>query len=282
MPAFTNQATLIFNDTQTNSNIVTGNVVEALSASKNAVVSTYARGDTITYVINVVNSSTVAYNTLTLNDNLGAYPFGSVTLTPLTYIEDSLNYYVNGVLQTTPIVTTDNGLTVTGINVPAGGNALIIYEAEANGFAPLGAGESIINTATLSGGGLSEEITVTETVTPETAPELSITKSLSPTTVSENGEITYTFVIQNTGNTPTVATDNLTVTDTFSPALQNITVTYNGITLIEGTDYTYENGVFTTVNGVITVDEATYTRDPATGNLIINPGVSVLTVTGTI
>ncbi len=282
MPAFTNQATLTFNDTQTNSNIVTGNITEALSASKNAVVSTYTRGDTVTYVINIVNASQVSYNALTLNDDLGAYPFGAGTLTPLTYVDGSLNYYVNGVLQATPAVTTDNGLTVTGINVPAGGNVLIIYEAEANGFAPLGAGESIINTAVISGETLTEDITVTETVTPETSPELSISKALSPTTVSENGELTYTFVIQNTGNTPTVATDNLILTDTFDPILQNITVTYNGTTLTEGTDYTYENGVFTTVNGVITVPEATYTRDPATGNLIITPGVSVLTVTGTV
>ncbi|MBQ7897392.1 MAG: hypothetical protein IJ323_03105 [Clostridia bacterium] len=282
MPAFTNQATLTFNDTQTNSNIVTGNITEALSASKNAVVSTYTRGDTITYVINIVNSSQVAYNALALNDDLGAYPFGTGTLTPLTYIEGSLNYYVNGVLQPTPAVTTDDGLTVSGINVPAGGNALIIYEAEANSFAPLGVGDSITNTATISGEALIEPITVTETVTPEASPQLSITKSLSPTTVFENGEITYTFVIQNTGNTPTVATDSLTVTDTFDPILRNITVTYNGEALTEGTDYTYENGVFTTVNGVITVPAATYTRDPATGNLVITPGVSVLTVTGTV
>ncbi len=282
MPTFTNQATLTYNNTLTNSNVVTGNIVEALSATKNAVVSTYTRGETVTYVVTIVNSSSVTYSNLTLTDNLGAYEFGTTTLVPLTYVEDSIKYYVNGVLQTSPALTAGDELTVTGINVPPQSAVMIIYEAEANGFAPLAIGDSITNTATVAGETLSATITVSDTVTPETSPELSITKSLSPLTVSENGEITYTFVIQNTGNTATVATDNLIVTDTFDPVLQNITVTYNDATLTEGTDYTYTNGVFTTVNGVISVPAATYTRDETTGNLIITPGVSVLTVTGTV
>ena len=282
MPAFTNQATLSYNNTVTNSNVVTGNIVEALTATKNAVVGTYSRGDAVTYVVTVVNSSAVPFSELTLTDNLGAYPFGTGTLYPLTYVEGSMNYYLNGVLQPAPAVTAENGITVTGITVPAGGTAMLIYEAEANGFAPLNVGDSITNTATISGGNLIETITVSETVTPETTPNLSITKSLSPTTVSENGQITYTFVIQNTGNTGAVATDALIVSDTFNPVLQNITVTYNDEVLTQGTDYTYQNGVFQTISGVIEVPAATYTRDPDTGNLIINPGVSIITVTGTV
>ncbi len=282
MPIFTNQATLSYNNTVTNSNVVTGNIIEALTASKNAVVDTYSRGDTVTYVITVVNSSAAPYTGLTIADNLGAYPFGTGTLYPLTYVEGSINYYINGILQPAPTVTVANGITVTDVNVPAGGTAMFIYEAEANGFAPLSVGDSITNTATISGGNLTETITVSETVTPETAPNLSITKALCPTTVSENGQITYTFVIQNTGNTGAVATDDLIVSDTFDPVLQNITVTYNDTPLTLGTDYTYQNGVFQTNSGVIEVPAATYTQDPVTGNLVINPGVSVITVTGTV
>ena len=282
MPTFTNQATLSYNNTVTNSNVVTGNIVEALTASKNAVVATYSRGETVTYVITVVNSSAVPFSGLTLTDNLGAYQFGTETLYPLSFVEGSMNYYLNGVLQPAPTVTAEDGITVTDITVPAGGTAMFIYEAEANGFAPLNVGDSITNTAAISGGNLIETITVSETVTPETTPNLSITKSLSPTTVSENGQITYTFVIQNTGNTATVATDDLVVTDIFDPVLQNITVTYNDAPLTLGTDYTYQNGVFQTSSGVIEVPAATYTRDPETGNLIINPGVSIILVTGTI
>ncbi len=282
MPAFTNQATLSFNNTLTNSNVVTGNIVEALSASKNAVVDTYRRGQTVTYVITIVNSSGVSYTEVTLQDDLGAYQLGTETLVPLTYVEGSMNFYLNGVLQPAPAVSTENGITVTDVTVPAGGTAMFIYEAEANGFAPLEIGSSITNTATISGRNLIETLTVTETVTPAESPILSITKSLSPTTVTENGQITYTFVIQNTGNTGTLVEDNVFITDTFSPVLQNITVVYNDEVLTLNTEYTYEDGVFSTVPGIINVPAATYERDEETGSIIINPGVSILTVTGTI
>lgn len=281
MPLFTNQATLTYNNTVTNSNIVTGNLVEALSATKTAVVDTYSRGDSITYVINVVNSSSVAYTDLTLEDDLGAFTDGTATLVPLTYIEGSMHYFLNGILQPDPVVTVGEGITVNGINIGPNGNATFIYEVETNGVTPLGVGESVTNTATISGGNLLETITVSETVTPATEAALTISKAICPTTVSENGQVTYTFVIQNSGNTSTVATDDLVVTDTFTPVLQNITVTYNDSVLSPGTDYTYENGVFTTVNGVISVPAATYTRDES-GTLVVTPGVSVITVTGTI
>ena len=41
-------------------------------------------------------------------------------------------------------------------------------------------------------------------------------------------------------------------------------------------------GQFATNAGQITVPAATYTRDPVTGAVVIQPGVSTLTVTGTI
>lgn len=282
MPIFTNQATLSYNNTSTNSNVVTGNIVEALSASKNAVVATYQRGDTITYVISIINSSSQPYTDVTLRDNLGAYTFGTQTLVPLTYVEGSVNYYLNGVLQPSPTVSVVDGFVIENLTIPANSTALFIYEAEANEFAPLNAGASITNIATINGENIIEEITVTETVIPQSTPILSITKSLSPTTVSENSEITYTFVIQNNGNIATIDDDELIVTDVFSPALRNITVTYNGNVLQEGVDYTYQNGVFTTLPGVVNVPAATYSQDLPTGTVIINPGASVITVTGTI
>lgn len=280
MAIFTNRASLSYNNTVTNSNVVVGNVVETLEITKRAVVSTYALGDSITYVVTVVNSGAVAYNTLTLTDNLGAYS-SAPTLIPLTYVEGSLLFYVDGVLQPTPVVTTGNGLVVTGFNIPAGSSATFVYQVNANSFAPLDVGSSIVNLAELTGDSITEPLTASATVTPDARPRLSISKSLSPATVSENGQLTYTFVIQNTGNTPTAATDDLVVTDTFDPILNNISVTYNGDTLTLGTDYTYTNGTFATVNGVITVPAATYYQAPD-GTWITDPGVSVITVTGTI
>ena len=281
MAIFTNQASLSYNNTVTNSNIVVGNIVEALTLTKTAVVDRYSSGDSITYVVSIVNSGVTPYTALTLNDNLGAYLCDTNTVVPLTYSDGSLLYYADGVLQPTPTTITDGGLTVTGITVPAGGSATIIYQVTANSFAPLAVSDSIVNTVTLNGGNLAAPLTASEVITPIDEPILSIFKSLSPSTISENGQLTYTFLIQNTGNTATSPEDALIVTDTFDPLLENITVTYNGNTLQEGTGYTYENGVFSTVNGVIEVPEATYIRNEDC-TLTVDPGVTVITVTGTV
>lgn len=284
MAVFTNQATLSYNNTTTTSNIVTGEIVEVLNAAKNALSQDYGYGDTVTYAISIINTGTAAFTNLTLTDNLGAYTSGSSSLVPLSYVDGTANYYVNGVLQTAPSVTAASPLTITGINVPAGGNAIILYEAKVNSFAPLASGSEITNTATITGTGLSNAVTATETITVSDAAHLSITKSLTPETVAENGQLTYTFIIQNTGNTAATAEDNVAVTDLFNPVLKDITVSLNGTALTETTQYSYDEttGLFRTVAGVITVPAATYTQDETTGQWDITPGTAVLTVTGTV
>ena len=284
MAIFTNQATLSYNNTTTTSNIVTGEIIEPLTATKNALSDTYQIGDTVTYVISILNTGNTAINNLTVTDNLGAYPFNTSTRVPLTYVPDSINYYANGVLQTTVTAVAGPPLVISGINIPANGNGLIIYETRVNEFAPLASSSTITNTATISGNELTSDIVVSETITTASNANLSITKSISPETVTENGQLTYTFVIQNTGNTPAVATDNVTVTDDFNPILNPIVVTLNGITLTEGTQYTYDEttGLFQTIPGVITVPAATYSQDPTTGQWDIVPGAVILQVTGTV
>lgn len=282
MAIFTNQATLSYNNTTTMSNIVTGEIIEVLGAAKNALNQEYSYGDTITYVISILNSGTAVFSNLTVTDDLGAYMAGSGTVTPLTYVTGTASYYVNGVLQPAPVVTGINPLTITGINVPSDGNAIVLYSARVNEFAPLASGSTITNTATVTGVGLSAPLLATDTIIITDSAQLNITKSLSPETVTENGQLTYTFIIQNTGNTPAVATDNATITDLFDPILENITVALNGTVLAEGPHYSYDEttGLFQTVAGVITVPAATYLQDPVTGQWNITPGTTVLTVTG--
>lgn len=283
MATFYNQATLNYNNTTTTSNITTGEIVDSLTATKTALVPTYTSGDNVTYVISIVNSGTTDYTGLTVTDNLGAYTYNTSTVYPLTYTPDSIRYYINGALQATPTIGATRPLTLTGISVPAGGNTTIVYETTANNFAPPAAASTITNTVTITGTGLTEPVTATETVTVLAAPMLNISKSLSPTTINGNGQITYTFIIQNMGNTATAATDNATIIDTFTPALSNITVTYNGDTMPVTTFYTYNEttGLFQTVPGQITVPAATFTQS-TTGEYTVTPGIATVTVTGTI
>ena len=49
MATFTNQATLSYNGGSTNSNIITGEIIEVLTVSKTAVVDTYRTPDKITH-----------------------------------------------------------------------------------------------------------------------------------------------------------------------------------------------------------------------------------------
>ena len=284
MAVFFNQATLTYNNTRVDSNVVSGEVVQVLEAQKNALFAEYNASDAITYVISIVNSGQTAFTNLTITDNLGAYAFGEQTLTPLDYIEDSLAFYVNGELSPAPTVVAGDTLVISNVNVPADSNALIIYQARVNNLAPLETGSTITNTATVSGGGLATPIETSATVTVSNEAFLTISKSLSPTVVAENEPLTYTFVIQNTGNTAAVATDNVALSDTFDPILSNISVTLDSVSLTESIDYTYNEatGEFATVQGRITVPAATYTTDPVTGQTVINPGVAVLKVTGTV
>ncbi len=284
MAVFFNQATLTYNDTTTNSNIVTGEIIEVLSATKTAVKNNYSANDTVTYLINIVNSGNTPFNGITVSDNLGTYEFNTLTLTPLTYEENSVKYFVNGVLQPTPTVSGGPPLVVSGLSIPAGGNITVIYQASPNEFAPADTGATITNTATITGASISTPITVTETVSAEEGAQLSISKAICPATVVENGQITYTFVIQNNGNSPAIATDNVTVTDTFNPVLSDISVNFNSSLWTQGVNYTYNEttGEFATIPGQITVPAATYTQDPTTGVITLTPGTATLIVTGTI
>ena len=90
MATFQNFAKLSYNGGSTLSNLVTGEIVEALQMTKTAVRQTYVPGEEITYVVSIVNSGTESFAGLTLTDDLGAYAVCSGMVTPLTYEPGSL------------------------------------------------------------------------------------------------------------------------------------------------------------------------------------------------
>lgn len=282
MAIFTNRATLRYSGGVINSNTVTGELLEVLTVTKDAVSDVYADGDIVTYVVTLRNTGAAALTDLTVTDDLGGYVFEGETLYPLTYAEGSVLYYLNGTPQAAPDAEAGPPLVISGITVPAGGNATLVYQARVNDLAPLGEGDTIVNTVTVTGGGITNPVTDSETITAQSGAELTISKAICPAVVTDNSRLTYTFVIQNTGNTAAVATDDVIITDTFNPILTDIVVTYNGETWVEGVNYTYDEatGLFTTLPG-ITVPAATFTRNPD-GTFTVDPGVAVVTVTGTV
>ena len=283
MAAFYNQASLTYKGGTVLSNVASGEILEILSVTKTAVGGEYASGGELTYVINLVNSGASPLSDLTLTDDLGSYTFGTMTLVPLGYIDGTASYFVNGVPQAAPDVTEQNPLTITGISVPAGGNAAVVYSVNANEYAPPEQGGEIVNTVTVSGGGVTP-VSASATVTASEGPVLEMLKSVSPEVVSDNGSLTYTFTIQNFGAAEAGTEAGIVLNDTFDPLLSNLAVTYNGAAWTADTDYSYDpaTGVFTTTQGEITVPAATFTQNAETGVWTAVPGEATVTVSGSV
>lgn len=284
MAIFSNQATLTYNGSSTNSNVVYGEILDVLVATKTAVEGTYTPGQIVTYVVTLRNTGTGVLTGLTVTDDLGGYVFNGTTVYPLTYVDGSAALFTNGVPQAAPAVTAGPPLVFTGISVPAGGDAVLVYQAQANTFADPAPGGTVVNTVTVTGDGLNAPVTATETVDAAVDAALTISKSVTPAQVVDNDRITYTFVIQNSGNQPVVATDNASVSDTFDPILTALSVTFDGAVWTQGVQYNYNEatGLFTTVPGQILVPAATYVQDPVTGAYTATPGIATLVVTGTV
>ncbi|MBQ8683761.1 MAG: hypothetical protein IJ518_04525 [Clostridia bacterium] len=284
MAIFSNQATITYNGITTSSNVAYGEILDVLSATKTVVEAGYTPGSTVTYVVSLRNTGSVPLTGLIVTDDLGGYPFGTGTVYPLAYVAGSVQLFADGAPQPAPAVTVGPPLVFTGISVPADGDVVLVYQATVTDFANPAADGTIENTVTVTGDGLSAPITASATVGTTATPALSISKSISPGQVVDNDRVTYTFVIQNTGNTPVDATDDASITDVFDPILSALTVVFNGASWAAGTNYTYNGttGEFTTLPGQITVPAATIAQDPTTGVYTLTPGVATLTVTGTI
>lgn len=282
MATFYNQATLSYNGNTAVSNITAGEIRSSLKLTKTAVKSTYSDGEGVVYVLSITNTSASAVENLTLTDDLGRYTYNDETLYPLDYT-GAVRYYINGALQSAPGAITTSPLSFNSISVPAMGNTVIVYEARINEFAPLDIEGTITNTATLTGDSLAQSVSASYTINPAAEVNLSVRKSLSPMVISSGEALTYTFVIENRGNLALTAADSGVFTDTFTPPLKNISVTYNSTQWSEGVNYTYDEdtGVFTSLAGQISVDAAAYSRTDV-GAVATTAGESTLTITGTI
>ena len=182
-----------------------------------------------------------------------------------------------------PAATAGPPLVFSGLAVPAGGSAVLVYRARVNQYAPPAAGGSITNTISVTGAGLSSVPTATETVEAAERPILSVVKSLSPTSVTANSRVTYTFVIQNAGNTAAEATEAAVLSDVFDPILADLSVTFDGAPWSAPAHYAYDadTGAFSTVPGQLTVPAAT-AEQADDGSWTIRPGRSTLVVSGTV
>ena len=98
MAIFSNQATLTYNGSSTNSNIAYGEILDVLTATKTAVEGSYTPGALVTYVVTLRNTGNATLAGLTITDDLGGYPFNGNTVYPLTYQAGSVAQFVTGTI----------------------------------------------------------------------------------------------------------------------------------------------------------------------------------------
>lgn len=276
MPSFTNVAVVSFNGRSVTTNRVGGFIPMIPTATKTATPAVYRAGEDMTYIIAMPNPSMYPLENLTVSDNLGATTEAGAPIVPLTYETDSVRLYLGGVLQAPPAVTQTDGVQFTGITVPGNTDMVLVYRARINGTAPLEPGSQITNAAAITGGWLQEPVGATETVDVANAANLTATKALTPDVVPEGGRLTYSFMLENTGNADAESATT-TLTDTFDPVLQDIVVTVNGVAT---TDYAY-NPATGEFEIAVDVPAAVYQRAPD-GTVTTTPGTAAIAVTGTV
>lgn len=249
-----------------------------MTLTKNALDNVIRLGDTASYVLRLTNTGAGALYNPTITDNLGSTPASDA---PLSYVENSAVFYLNGAPVGGNAQTVADGVTFTAATVlQPGDSLLVVYSAQT---VAADAGE-ITNTAVAQANSGTAEgavitATATETITTESVegPQLTIFKSADKDSVVSGETLTYTFTILNTGSQPATSVN---FTDVLPPEFNvtSVTATLNGdtITLLP-TDYAIEpqNTLVIPAEGsaiVISVPAATTE----------GPGVTVITVTGTV
>ena len=168
----------------TDDETVTGTQTPELTVTKTAAPNTYtAAGEVITYTILVENTGNVTVTAIAVTD-------------PLTGLSQTIASLAPGASQ-----TFTQTYTITQADVDAG---------------------SVLNTATAAGvfGTTPVSDTDDETVTGTQTPELTVTKTAAPNTYTAAGEvITYTILVENTGNVTVTA---IAVTDPLTGLSQTI------------------------------------------------------------
>lgn len=269
--------------TTATSNTAEIELTSSVALTKETLGDTYTSDSDITYILSVRNTSSSPITNITVTDDLGTFLFGTLELTPLTYTGPAI-LLINGIDSTASLTvdsSTAGTLVFTIPTLAAGAVANIIYKAVPNEFAPLGANASITNTATLAADAGCADAEASATVQTLDAAALTVVKQMSPNPVVCGDTVTYTITLYNYGNIPA---EDVRLTDTFSPAPTDITVTRNGVA-VPATDYTYTDGVLTVpalTSDADTVPAATFTRNTETGEVTVSPGIVEYVVTGTI
>lgn len=247
-----------------------------MDVTKEALVTEVRAGDTAAYIVRVDNTGAGTLLGITVTDDLGAAACGPAEL---TYVEGSVEFYVNGdSVEGTATPGTDGITFAVATPLAPGDNLIVVYLARLSETAA----EPVTNTATVTANTSETAAAVvtaeaSATITPTVFADITVFKAADRATVMNGDTLTYTFTLMNTG---AEAATGVEFTDAF-PA--EFTVT--GVSYTVGT-------VTTPVSPAdydITVPNTlTMPADGSTLELTVpaateaGPGILTITVTGTV
>lgn len=284
MATIINQASLTYTYGATTASVLSNpaqTVLNAtLSVEKRVLETAYRADDELTYIVSLTNEGESTLSGIEITDNLGAFtPAGAAAhVVPLTYAGPA-ELFLDGVFsETLTPQLTDAGVVFTIPGIPAGSNALLLYKARVNEYAPLDAGSEITNTVSVDA---SEPLSASATIPVDSYADVTIEKEMSPNPIADGGLLTVTFAIENAGNTEATG---LVLTDAFPVPLEDVAVTVNGTPV---TDFTFDNNTLTlpaagSPKTTLAVPAATFTRSEPGGTVTVDPGKLTVIVTGTV
>ena len=262
------------------SNTVTTNLLDryTLAATKTPLSSTFRPGENVTYVIRVENNGSGDLYNVTIADDLGG---GADT--PLVYNPASLRAYVDSIPVTiSPVVQGGTLTAVLPAPLPAGTAAILVYTAQVRPDVDFTL-QSITNTvAVTANGGSAAGPAVTVTPSPtatllrDSYAEVTLYKEADKQSVMAGEPLTYTFTLTNQGNQ---AADSVTLTDQLPTgfSVTQVSVSAGGATTVLAPgDYTVA------ADNTITIPSATGTPIQVAAATAAAPGVTTVTVTGTV
>lgn len=244
-----------------------------LAVTKTALLDSVRDGGTAAYVLQLSNTGSGTLYNPAVFDNLGS----DTEEKPLSYIDGSAMFYVNGVPSAGGVSLDEDGVTFSSaVPLEQGDSLLVIYAADVD------AEECIVNTALAtanSGSAEGAEISDTDSaeVCVESCANISVFKTADKDTVVEGDTLTYTFTLMNTGSGEATS---IGFVDSLPPQFSVNTVSYttdSGTSVIPPEDYSITEPNTLTIPAP---DSSLVISVPAADSM--GPGMVTITVTGTI
>lgn len=283
MGKFVNQTQLTFGNNIIKSNIVEGEILEALIGNKVTLTDQYLFDSVITYFINLTNNSERDISSINIEDNLATYTINNNEYTPLDYIDGSSKLFINGKEeQNLDIVKNKHNVIFKNITLKKNQTITLVYQGKINSYAPLGENNIIINKAKINYPNMTDSLVLESQLCYSNKANIKLEKSIDKTVYKIGEKIKHVIKILNYGINDLSLINNLTIKETFSPIIKNIEVTYNGVKWTNGVNYSYNStsGNFITLSNQIALFKAKITKNENTNQYNLIPSFATLIIEG--